>query len=143
MATFRTTLDSSWALPDLFKYMATFSNAAEWDPSVTSGEALSGGEPRLHSTYQLSLSVRGRELPLVYEIVEFDRLRRAVLTSGSKRVRSIAEIDVTPSPRGTLLTYSMSITGPGPLAGADPLITRILRSTAEKAEAGLRAKIDA
>jgi hypothetical protein len=143
MATFRTTLDSSWTLPDLFNYMTTFSNAAEWDPAITSGEALSTGEPRLHSTYQLALSLRGREIPLVYEIVEFDRLRRAVLSTGSKRLRSLAEIEVTPSPRGTLLTYSLSIEGPGPLAGADPLIARVLRKSAAKAEAGLRAKIDA
>jgi hypothetical protein len=143
MATFSTTLDSNWALPDLFNYMATFSNAAEWDPTVTSGEALSGGDPRLHSTYLLSLAVGGREVSLVYEIVEFDRLRRVVVSGGTKMLRSLAEIEVTPSPKGTRLTYSASVNGLGPLAGADPLIARMLKRSGVKAEAGLRTRIDA
>jgi hypothetical protein len=143
MATFTTTLDSSWALPDLFNYMATFSNAAEWDPAVTSGEALSDGNPRLHSSYLLSLAVGGRQISLEYEIVEFDRLRRAVVSGGTKMLRSLAEIEVTPSPRGTLLTYSVSISGLGPLAGADPVIARMLRRSGSKAEVGLRTRIDA
>jgi Polyketide cyclase / dehydrase and lipid transport len=143
MATFSTTLDSSWALPDLFNYMATFSNAAEWDPSVTSGEALSAGLPRLHSTYLLSLAVSGREISLVYEVVEFDRLRRVVLSAGTKMLRSLAEIEVTPSPKGTMLTYSATISGLGPLAGADPLMARMIRRSGSKAEAGLRTRIDA
>jgi hypothetical protein len=140
MATFRMTLDSSWALSDLFNYMATFSNAADWDPSATSGEELTGGEPRLHSEYRLSVALGSREVPLVYEIIEFDRLRRVVLSAEYKMLRSLAEIDVTPSQTGTLLTYAASVTGPGLL---EPLIARALRRNGTKTEASLRAKIDA
>jgi len=143
MATFRMTLDSSWALSDLFNYMATFSNAADWDPSTTSGEALTGGDPRLHSEYRVSIAVGSREIPLVYEIVEFDRLRRVVLSAEYKMLHSLAAIEVTPSPNGTLLTYEASITGLGPFAAADPLIARALRRRGTKTEASLRAKIDA
>jgi hypothetical protein len=137
------TLDSSWALSDLFNYMATFSNAADWDPSATSGEALTAGEPRLHSEYRLPVAVAKRELPLVYEIVEFDRLRRVVLSAQHKMLHALAAIQVTPSPTGTLLTYEASIAGLGPFAAADPLLARALRRNGTKAEASLRAKIDA
>ncbi len=143
MATFRMTLDSSWALSDLFNYMATFSNAADWDASTTSAEALTGGDPRLHSEYRLSVAIGSREFPLLYEIIEFDRLRRVVLRAEYKMLHSLAAIEVTPSPTGTLRTYESSITGLGPFAAADPLIARALRRSGTKTEANLRAKIDA
>jgi hypothetical protein len=143
MANFRMTLDSSWALPDLFDYMATYSNAADWDPSATSGEELTGGDPRLHSEYRLSVAIGRREIPLVYEIIEFDRLRRVVLSAEYKMLHSLTAIDTTPSPNGTRLTYEASITGLGPFAAAEPLIARALRRNGVKTEASLRAKIDA
>lgn len=137
------TLDSSWGLSELFNYMATFSNSADWDPSATSGEALSGGGPRLHSEYRLSISVANREVPVVYEIVQFDRLRRVVLSAENKILHALTSIEVTPSPNGTLLNYSTTITGLGPFAAADPLLGRVLRRNGTKSEASLRAKIDA
>lgn len=140
MATFRMTIDSSWALPDLFDYMARFSNTADWDPLATSGEALTAGDPRLHSEYRLSVALGRREIPLVYEIVEFDRLRRVVLSAEYKMIRSLAAIEVTPSPEGTRLSYESSVTGLGP---ADPLVARALRKSGVTAEANLRTKIDA
>ena len=143
MAIYRMTIDSSWTLPDLFDYMARFSNSADWDPWTTSGEALTAGDPKLHSEYQLSVTLGRREIPLVFEIVEFDRLRRVVLSAEYKMIRSLAAIEVTPSPGGTRLTYESSITALGPLAAADPLIARALRRSAATAEANLRTKLDA
>ena len=143
MAIYRMTIDSNWALPDLFDYMARFSNAADWDPWATSGEALTTGDPKLHSEYQLSVALGRRQIPLVYEIVEFDRLRRVVLTAEYKMIRSPAAIEVTPAPGGTRLTYESAIIGLGPLAAADPLIARALRRSGTKAEANLRTTIEA
>jgi hypothetical protein len=143
MAIYRMTIDSNWALTDLFDYMARFSNSADWDPLTTSGEALTAGDPKLHSEYQLSISLGRREIPLVYEIVEFDRLRRVVLSAEYKMIRSLAAIEVTPSPSGTLLTYESAVTGLGPFAAADPLIARALRRSGTTAEANLRTKLDA
>jgi hypothetical protein len=143
MAIYRMTIDSSWALPDLFDYMARYSNTADWDPWTTSGEELTAGDPKLHSEYQLSMAIGRREIPLVYEIVEFDRLRRVVLSAEYKMIRSLAAIEVTPSPGGTRLTYESAITGLGPFAAADPLIARALRKSGATAEANLRTKLDA
>jgi dehydrogenase/reductase SDR family protein 12 len=143
MAIYRMTIDSSWTLPDLFDYMARYSNTADWDPWTTSGEELTAGDPKLHSEYQLSMAIGRREIPLVYQIVEFDRLRRVVLSAEYKMIRSLAAIEVTPSPGGTRLTYESAITGLGPFAAADPLIARALRRSGATAETNLRTKLDA
>src|SRR5580693_6533323 len=101
MATFRTTINSSWALGELFTYMATLSNAAEWDPGVVSAEALSAGAPALNSEYRLLIALGKREMPLTYRIVEFDRLRRVVLHAENKLVHSVDAFEFNPAPGGT------------------------------------------
>jgi hypothetical protein len=141
MATFRMTLNSTWSLVDLFDYMTTYSNAAEWDPGVTSGEALTTGAVGLHSEYRLLMAIGKREVPLTYRIVEFDRLRRVVLSAENKAVRSLVAIDVTPKPGGSQLDYQHSVTGLGPLAAAEPLIGITIRKTGARAEEQLRAKL--
>jgi len=143
MATFRMTINSTWPLGDLFTYMATFSNAAEWDPGIVDAEALSVGEPALNSEYRLHVALGKRQLPLTYRIIEFDRLRRVVLHAENKLVRSLDTLEFNPTPGGTKLTYEASLIGIGPFAAADPVLGLILKKLGARAEESLRAKLQA
>jgi hypothetical protein len=143
MATFRMTIHSTWPLADLFTYMATFSNAAEWDPGVIDAEALSVGEPALSSEYLLHIALGKRQFPLTYRIVEFDRLRRVVLHAENKFVRSLDTLEFNPAPGGTKLVYEASLIGVGPLGAAEPIIGVVLRKLGARAEESLRAKLEA
>ncbi len=49
MATYSTEIDSPRDREEAFDYLATFSNAREWDPSVTEAEALSLGSAKVGS----------------------------------------------------------------------------------------------
>jgi len=142
MATFRMTIHSTWSLSDLFTYVATFSNAAEWDPGVVAAEALTPGEPGLNSEYLLYVALGKRQLPLTYRIVEFDRLRRVVLHAQNKLVRSLDTLEFNPAPGGTKLTYEASLIGMGPLAAAEPLIGIALKRLGTRAEESLRTKLE-
>lgn len=137
------TINSTWALSNLFEYMATFSNAVEWDPWIVGAEALSDGGPTLHSGYRLYVEVAKRQMPLTYRIVEFDRLRRVVLVAENKVMRSVDAIEFNPAPGGTKLTYEATVVGMGPFAAADPIIGIALRKFGARAEEGLRARLEA
>ena len=76
--------------------MATFSNAANWDPEVTSARALLLGEPKLGSEYELIIKMRNRTIPFIFSIVEFDAPFRVVLESVTKTFYSRNVITVRP-----------------------------------------------
>ena len=62
MTTFRTQIDAKGSQDEVFEYLATFSNAREWDPGVTEGEALTPNdvtvkEPRVISKWMFQCIV--------------------------------------------------------------------------------------
>ena len=79
MATYRTEIDSPRSPGEVFEYLATFSNARDWDPSVAEAEPLSAGRAEVGSVYRLGVRTAGRVVPLDYEVVALDRPHRVVL----------------------------------------------------------------
>ena len=79
MTTYRTEIDSPRDRDEVFEYLATFSNAGEWDPGVTEAEPLTPGPPDVGSVYRLRVRVAGRTVPFDYRVVAIDRPTRVVL----------------------------------------------------------------
>jgi hypothetical protein len=142
MANYRTGIPSSWAPATLFTYMARFSNAAAWDPSVTEAEELQPGPPALGSAYRLKVKSFGRSIPLDYRIIEFDENRRVVLRAENALLRSTDVIEVAPAPEGrSTLTYDATLTLKGPWSMFSPALQRPFRRLGDRAAAGLRAAL--
>ena len=76
MATYRTSVSSPRRPEDVFRYLARFSNAAQWDPGVSSGEDMTPGAPAKGSTYRLVVRFLGLSVPLQYRIEEIDAPKR-------------------------------------------------------------------
>jgi hypothetical protein len=90
MATYEATIPSAWAADDTFGYLATFSNAAHWDPGTLAAEALDPGRVTTGSRFRLVVSFLGRRLPLTYEVTHYSVENRDVLleaTSGPLQAR--------------------------------------------------------
>ena len=145
MATYEAKIPSAWPADETFGYLATFSNAAEWDPGVRSGEALETGHVRVGSRFRLVVSFLGRGLPLTYEVTSYSAENREVLlaaATGPLRARDL--ITVRPArpadgPAGSrsVVSYRADVTMRGAFRLLEPLLTRGFRTVGDRAAAGL------
>ena len=142
MATYRTSIPSTRPQADLFTYMARFSNAREWDPSVSGAEELSPGPPALGSAYRLRVRSFGRTVVLDYRIIEFTEPHRVVLQAQNHFLSSTDVIEVQPGPgEGSTLSYDATLTLRGLLSPLSALLNRPFQGLGDRAADGLRAAI--
>jgi hypothetical protein len=124
-----------------FDYLADFSSVAEWDPSAVSARMLADA-PGTGTEFEVMVRFAGRELPLRYRTVAFERPHRLVLVAESSTVLSEDTITVRPTPDGgSVLTYEAELTPKGPMRLAGPIIGLLFRRLADDAAAGLRARL--
>ncbi|MFZ0249351.1 MAG: SRPBCC family protein [Acidimicrobiales bacterium] len=143
MATYRTRIDAAGEPDEVFDYLATFSNAREWDPSVVEGATLVPGPAAVGSVYRLGVRVAGRVVPFEYRVLELDRPRRVVLQARHGQIVSTDTITVEPAAggSGSLVRYVAVLEGRGLLRLASPLLARFFSTMADRAAAGLRAEL--
>jgi carbon monoxide dehydrogenase subunit G len=138
MTTYRTEIDSPRERDEVFEYLATFSNASEWDPGVTEAEPLTPGPPELGSVYRLRVRVAGRTVPFDYRVVAIDRPTRVVLQAQASGMVSTDTITVEPAGAGSQVRYVAVLEGRGVLRLAAPVIARSFRKMADRGADGLR-----
>jgi hypothetical protein len=143
VATYSTEIEAAKAQDEVFEYMATFSNAREWDPGVVNGESLTPGPAAVGSVYRLGVRIAGRVVPFDYRILELDRPRRVVLQATHGHIVSTDTITVEPagSGPGSLVRYVAMLEGTGLLRLASPLIARFFNTMADRGAAGLRTTL--
>jgi hypothetical protein len=138
MATYRTQIDARRGQDEVFEYLATFSNASEWDPGVAEGEALTPGPVAMGSVYRLGVRLAGRIVPVEYQVVDMERPRKVVLQARHGRIVSTDTITVEWAGRGSRVRYVAVLQAVGLLRLASPLVARVFVGMAERAAAGLR-----
>ncbi len=141
MAIYKTQIDAARGPEEVFEYLATFSNAREWDPGVTEGEALTPGPAAVGSVYRLGVRIGGRVVAFDYKVVDIDRPRRVVLQATRGHVVSTDTITVERAGPGSRVRYVAVLDGRGLLRLASPLIARVFSTTAERAATGLRTAL--
>ena len=143
MARFVDAIDLPVSVEDAFAFLADFSRTAEWDPSVLHAERLTGGRVRKGSRFRVVVSLLGRQLPLEYEITEFDKPSRLVLVGGDETLRSVDEITFVARPHGTRVTYEAKLELRGLRKLADPALHVLFQLVGRLAVCGLRRRMDA
>ena len=141
MATYRTEIDSPRSPGEVFEYLATFSNARDWDPSVAEAEPLSAGRAEIGSVYRLGVRAAGRVVPLDYEVVALDRPHRVVLEARRAGLVSSDTITVEPLYSGSRVRYVAVFRVRGLLRVAGPLMGSVFGKMADRAAAGLRRRL--
>jgi uncharacterized protein YndB with AHSA1/START domain len=80
------------SLAETWKYVSDFATVEEWDPGVNAA-SLKSGDGGLGTTYDVTATFAGREVPLVYEVTEFEPEKRIVLTTGSPNFSAVDTIE--------------------------------------------------
>jgi hypothetical protein len=138
VARFTTTLISRTSPAETFAYMADFTHAAAWDPSVLEARRTSDGPIGVGTTFALVTRFGPRVLPLTYRIVRYEPDRVVVLEAHGTRFVSADTITVEPAGEGARMTYDARLDFTGAARLADPLMQLVFRRVGRKAEAGLR-----
>jgi hypothetical protein len=140
MARYTTTIESSLSPDEAFAYMADFSHAEEWDPSVEAATRLGDAGPG--AAFDLVVRFGGRKLPMRYETAAFDPAeRRVVLQADNPRFTSRDTITVTPTADGSSVHYDAALD----LRRAkllDPVLQLLFNRTGDKAAAGMRTALN-
>lgn len=121
-----------------FRYMSNFANSATWDPGVKSASQLSAGEIGLGTKFQLVTLFNGREVPLTYEITEFEPPRHVVLRAESALIRSIDRVTVASTAGGSDVSYDADLRTLGWLRLASPIVALLFQRIGDRARAGLQ-----
>ncbi len=137
MARYHATVDSRSTAAETFVYLATFSNAAEWDPGVLSGEPLDVGPVRAGSRFRLTVPFLGARMSLTYEVTSLVPDREVLLHAANAVLQSTDRIVVTGTKDGSAVSYDAEVTLRGPLRLLDPVLRPGFLAVAKRATAGL------
>lgn len=143
MARYHATVTSRRPASETFDYLATFSNAAQWDPGVLAGEQVDPGPVGVGSRFRLVVPFLGRRLELTYLVITHAPHRGVVLAAASRLLRSTDRIVVTPASAGAPVSYNADVRLAGPLRLLDPLLRRGFRTVGDRATAGLTSVLSA
>jgi hypothetical protein len=137
MAHYHATVDSRRSAPDTFEYLATFSNAAEWDPGVLAGEQLDPDPVGVGTRFRLIVPFMGRRLPLTYQVTAYVPGREVVLDAASGLLRATDRMVVTGDGDRAEVSYTAEVRLRGPLRLLDPLLQHGFRAVGDRAATGL------
>jgi hypothetical protein len=137
MARYQAAVQSRWPAAETFAYLATFSNAVDWDPGVLAGEQLDPGPVAVGTRFRLVVPFAGRRLPLTYRVTGLQPGREVVLAAISGLLCATDKIAVTDTAAGSAVSYEAEVRLRGPLRVLDPLLRPRFRAVADRAAAGL------
>lgn len=137
MPRYRVAIPSRWDPDRAFAYMADFSNAARWDPSVIRASTIVG-DGNTVTGFDLVVRSGGREMPLRYEVIDRGP-RRITLRALTRRLESVDTITVAPDTGGSLVEYDARLNLRGVARVFSPLLGPSLHRIGERARHSLES----
>ena len=141
MARYATTIPSTLTQAEAFAYMADFSNARSWDPSVSRARRGDTEPVGLGSTFPLIARFAGRDIELTYTIVAYEPASRVVLEAQHGFV-SRDTITVEAAGAGSVVSYEALLTFKGLGRLAEPFMQFVFSRVGAKAKAGLETALN-
>ncbi len=89
-------------LHEAFAYVSEFSRIEEWDPAVSRGTKMTPGAPAVGSQYRVDMRAG---FSLYYEIIEFEKNSRLLMTVDSRFFTAREEIFFEATETGTRIQY--------------------------------------
>jgi uncharacterized protein YndB with AHSA1/START domain len=143
MARYVGTIPSPRSAEEVFDYMAMFSKVTEWDETAAEAWPIDGNEPGPGARFHVLVRWMGREIPLDYEITEYERPRRIVIRAENSTAVSEDTVTVRETSDGCELTYDAKLTLKGAIRLIDPILGFAFRRLGDSAAAGLRRELGA
>lgn len=123
---------------EVFEYLARFETTAEWDPGIVTATRTSDGPVGVGSTFDLISDFRGRQIPVTYEITEFDPPDRFVIVGRNKRFVGIDEIRVSLEGTGARVDYAADFRMQGIAKLFEPFMGGMFEKLSNEAMDGLK-----
>jgi hypothetical protein len=142
MARYLATVHSPAELDEVWSAVGDFSAVAEWDPGVTRAATLTDGPIGVGTRYRVVSHFLGRDVPLEYEVVEYEPRSRLRVRAENGMVSSDDTITFTAGDHGTTVRYDARLEGRGLARLATPLLPMALNRIGRQAEAGLQSFVD-
>jgi hypothetical protein len=137
MAHCHAAVESRSSATETFGYLASSSNAAEWDVGVLAGEQLDPGPAGAGTRFRLVVPFQGGRMPLTCEVIRFVPDREVRLHAANSVLRSTDPIVVTGAADGSTVSYEAEVRLRGPLQVVDPILRPGFAGVAERVAAGL------
>jgi uncharacterized protein YndB with AHSA1/START domain len=142
MPTYTGTVESPRPVPQVFAYMADFSNTKDWDPNITETAVTSTGNPvRVGATFHVVQGSGLSKVELDYETVELVRDERVVLRAETDSLGSVDTITVAANGTGSTVTYEVDISLKGARKVAEPVMALFLKRIGNEAREGLQQQL--
>ena len=122
MARYHAAVESRRSATETFGYLATFSNAAGWDPGVLAGEQLDPSPPGAGSRFRLVVPFLGLRMSLTYEVIRRVPGHEVLLAATSGVLRSTDRIVVEGAEDRSVVSYEVEVRLRGPLQVLDPVL---------------------
>jgi hypothetical protein len=120
MARYHATVESRRSATETFGYLATFSNAAEWDPGALAGEQLDPGPAGAGRPLPARRAVLGLHMSPTYEVIRCVPAMRCCWPPPAARCGSTDRIVVTGGEDRSEVSYEAEVRPRGPLQALDP-----------------------
>ena len=142
MARYVTKIESALPQAEAFAYMANFANARVWDPSVSEARPVGVAPIGIGAAFDLVARFGGRDVPLRYEIVEYDSPQRVVLEARRPGFVSRDTITVEPAGNGSAVHYDATLVFGGVGRLFDPVMQRLFNRVGTRATRGMQTALN-
>ena len=115
---------------------------AVWDPSVSEARRVGEAPIGIGSAFDLVARFGGRDVPLRYEIVEYDSPRRVVLEAQRPGFVSRDTITVEAAGNGSVVHYDATLAFGGVGRLFDPVMQRIFNRVGARATLGMQTALN-
>lgn len=132
MPRYQVVIHSRWDADRAFAYMADFSNAAEWDPSVVRASTVAEDDGHNGTAFDLVVSTGGRQMPLRYRVIDREP-RRITLRALTRTLESVDTITVASDAGGALVEYDARLNLRGVARVFSPLLGPAFHRIGERA----------
>jgi carbon monoxide dehydrogenase subunit G len=141
MITIEETVSTSKTRPEVFAYVADFTNAAEWDPGVRSSRLVSG-DGGVGSRYLVEATFGKRVVAMTYQVVEYEPSVHIVLHGTAPTVDAIDDIRLEDVGGRTRVVYRARFSLKGMMRVAGPLLRPAFVRLGRRALAGLDIRLN-
>lgn len=141
MITITETVTTTKPRSEVFAYLADFSTVAEWDPGIVSSQRTSG-DGGVGTTYAVTATFSGREVPMTYEVVDMTPPERIVVRGAAKNVDALDTIECLDHGEGTRVVYTAEFRLKGLLRFAEPFLGGTFRRLGATAMSGMERALN-
>ncbi|MGZ4150553.1 MAG: SRPBCC family protein [Actinomycetota bacterium] len=137
------TIEVARPIEEAFDEIADFSTTASWDPGIAEARRLDEAPLGVGSRFEVVAMFNARELPLVYEIVEYERPTRVVLRGSGATFQGLDEITCTrEGDNHTRIDYVADLRLTGLARLAEPLLGGRFDRMGKDAVRGLKRHLE-